>query len=355
MENLNKIALDAFNGKLKNGDIPKELFDFNYSRLLEAVDDGFGQIKYGEPNYEFNQELKHNAAVFTAFKNHQQTGAIVEALTDENGNQRSKSEFLKAAKKISKTYNEQYLEVEHFNATRAARSAALFKDAEATKDVYENLEYLPSRSANPRKEHKVYYGIIKPVDDPIWDTIMPPNGHFCDCGVRKTRKEATTEEVEPLKPVPGIVGNPGKSGKLFSSSHPYVTNTSKSGKQNVKKKLETLERDYIKTAAKDFADKKLTAKKFKNAAFEKQLSISKKSAKQLIENDHKHYNEKNLLVYDLDIVVASAELVSSVEGENNTLHYLKFKLKKENSYVLVKEVKGKFYIQSILDKDQYNG
>lgn len=44
-------------------------------------------------------------------------------------------------------------------------------------------KYMPSSSANQRKDHKQWYGIVLRYDDPWWRTHEPPNGWGCKCGV----------------------------------------------------------------------------------------------------------------------------------------------------------------------------
>ena len=61
------------------------------------------------------------------------------------------------------------------------------------------FRYVPSYSENRREEHKKWYNIILPADDPFWETHYPPNGWGCHCGIvshserevaRMTREQA---------------------------------------------------------------------------------------------------------------------------------------------------------------------
>lgn len=66
-----------------------------------------------------------------------------------------------------------------------------------TKEILPYLQYMPSVSTNKRDEHKKYYGLVRPVDDPIWQSIFPPNGFGCKCWVKqltKTRAEKILNE-----------------------------------------------------------------------------------------------------------------------------------------------------------------
>lgn len=67
------------------------------------------------------------------------------------------------------------------------------------------FRYVPSSSANPREEHKQWYNLVLPADDPFWKTHYPPNAWRCKCGVVSVSKRELErlkgEESEGLYPV----------------------------------------------------------------------------------------------------------------------------------------------------------
>lgn len=63
-----------------------------------------------------------------------------------------------------------------------AFAAGQWQRLQATKKTFPYLEYRPSLSTHKRDEHKAYYGIIRHIDDPIWQSIFPPNGFGCFLG-----------------------------------------------------------------------------------------------------------------------------------------------------------------------------
>lgn len=228
---------DYFDGEMEAGDIHHKLWEATYREIGNGILEGGGKIKYNTEDIALINELKTNAAVFAAFKNHAQSKALVDLLIDENGKKRSWTDFRKSAAKIDEKYNRQWLEAEYNYSIRAARSAVQWKEFERTKDLYPNLEYMPSRSANPRETHKEYYGIIKPIDDPIWDKIMPPNGWGCKCPVRKSRGEVTQESIDPVDQIPGIPGNAGKAAQIITPDHPMVQNATPEERKSIKEQL----------------------------------------------------------------------------------------------------------------------
>ncbi|WP_304333714.1 phage minor head protein [Conchiformibius steedae] len=53
------------------------------------------------------------------------------------------------------------------------------------------LRYNPSAADHKRDSHKRYYGLVLPVQHPIWQQIFPPNGYGCQCSVSQlTRQQA---------------------------------------------------------------------------------------------------------------------------------------------------------------------
>ena len=74
---------------------------------------------------------------------------------------------------------------------RTARAAGEWQRIQRTKAGLPFLLYELGPSENHRPEHVRREGIIRPVDDPIWEVWYPPNGWGCKCRVRQiTRREA---------------------------------------------------------------------------------------------------------------------------------------------------------------------
>ncbi len=55
--------------------------------------------------------------------------------------------------------------------------------------------YVASSSKEPRDEHRKWYNLVLPHDDPFWKTHRPPNGWGCKCGL----VNHSAREVERLK------------------------------------------------------------------------------------------------------------------------------------------------------------
>jgi hypothetical protein len=189
--------------------------------LNKAVDNAFGSLDYKHPDYNFVNELKYNNGVFAAFKTHRQQNDLAGFLLDDEGSPRSFHQFEKACRPTLEGYNKNWLQTEYVTATNRARFAANFKAFERNKHVAPNLEWLPSRSAEPRSSHRDFYGVVLPMDDPFWQEHHPGDEYNCKCGIQQTSKPVKKPKKTDSKPHPGLEGNPAKTEQLFSFNHAY--------------------------------------------------------------------------------------------------------------------------------------
>lgn len=130
----------------------------------------------------------------------------------------------KADKALLKDYervlNRRLKTIYHTNK-QTAYAASKWERIQKTKDFLPYLQYLPSASVNKRDGHKAYYGIVRPVDDPIWQSIFPPNGFGCKCSVKQITKSKAeqlgitdNETIEKL-PTPDFDSNFDRLGSLL--------------------------------------------------------------------------------------------------------------------------------------------
>lgn len=178
-----------------------------------------------EPDDAFLQTIKTNNEVFAAFRTHRMQNDIAKRMVDDKGELKSFSQFARDVRPYTDHQNRQWLRTEYNTAVIRAHQAADWKQFEAEKDVLPNLEWMPSTSPNPGKDHQTYWGTILPIDHPFWDQHRPGDRWNCKCSLRNTDVEPTlvpepgTGNDEPNR---GLENNPGKDGKLFSDKHPYM-------------------------------------------------------------------------------------------------------------------------------------
>lgn len=81
-------------------------------------------------------------------------------------------------------------------------SAGQWQRIQQTKEFLPYLQYMPSLSVKKRDNHKAYYGLVRPADDPIWQSIFPPNGYGCRCWVKQlTKRQAEAIMFQQAKDV----------------------------------------------------------------------------------------------------------------------------------------------------------
>ena len=228
----------------KTGDIHPKLFNITYQTFNKAIDNGFGLVKWGEPDWDFINELKTNNAVFAAFKTHHLQKDVVALLHDGKGQAKSFNAFRKDCEPIIGQYNRTWLQTEHNTALKRARVARQFKEYERNSDLYANLRWVPSTAAHPREGHQPFYGQVWPYSDTFWAHHMPGSLWGCQCGIEPTDEKPSNEpwETDTVVPDKGLGGNPVKTGKLFSDDNSYRANTTKGEAKAINKVMDGLMR-----------------------------------------------------------------------------------------------------------------
>lgn len=208
--------------------VSKPLFDITNKSLQQGIDKSFS-VEFGKSDPEFINQFKTNAAVFAAFKTHEQGNEIVAQLIDENGELRSFDKFRKAVLNgttIKQDYSINWLRTEYNMAVRSARMAEKIKGYKKTAHLYPNLKYLPSTAATPRDAHKHYYSptpVILPIEHPWWIKHMPPSDWGCECDVTNTDEPVTgvPGDDEAINPV--FANNPAETAEFINlKEHPMV-------------------------------------------------------------------------------------------------------------------------------------
>ena len=171
----------------------------------------------------FKERLTASTDVFSAFRVHTQAQHMAELLTDENGRRLPFKEWAEKVQPYVNHQNRAWLRTEYDTATRRAHDEADWQRFQEDRDIYPNLEWVRTTSANPGKDHQPFWGTVLPIGDEFWTEHRPGDRWNCKCSLRQTDREPTeTPRVsgQEYAPAPGLSAKPG-SGEVFSEDHVY--------------------------------------------------------------------------------------------------------------------------------------
>lgn len=174
----------------------------------------------------FLEQVRHNNEVFSAFRTHRMQNEIARQLLDGKGQLKSYEQFRRDVAPLTGKYCDQWLNTEYNTAVIRAHRAADWKHFETEKDVYPNLRWMQTTSAEPDPVHMNFWSsrLTLPVDDPFWDHHHPGERWGCKCTCEQTDEPVNDLGVHddiPDTASKGLHGNPGQTGQLFSEDHPY--------------------------------------------------------------------------------------------------------------------------------------
>ncbi len=199
---------------------------------------------------EFIEQLRTNNAVFSAFRTHRMQNDVARQLIDEKGKLKPFDRWMRDIKGMTDHYVRNWLQTEYSTAVIRAHQAADWKHFEQEADVLPNLRWMPTTSPNQDPLHRQYWEkkLTLPVGHPFWDEHRPGDRWNCKCSLKQTDEPANDEMVRNLYPVPkqpGLDNNPGKDGKLFADSHPYIANAYPGAKEAVRAVTDIQGVDFI--------------------------------------------------------------------------------------------------------------
>lgn len=194
--------------------------------MNEAAVEGISQSRagYNPKDEDFYNALRHSNEVFSTFKVHTFGVEMASKLFDNKGNLRSFDEWTKATIGIASHQVGSWLETEYNTAIIRAHQAADWQEFVRNKDIFPNLRWMMTTSPDPEDTHKHYWmtGLTLPIDDPFWNKHYPGDRWNCKCSLEATADPIVRPaDIKEEKPQRGLDTNPGKTGELISSTHPY--------------------------------------------------------------------------------------------------------------------------------------
>lgn len=234
LKQLKTLLADIQSGIVDEQELPEDLYYAIADYLKAALYKGFGgtlaEFEGTEAENLLN-ELRDNVYMFSAAKTYQQVKEMKDALYGEDGELRSFQDFKDEATAIFEKYNVDpdgngYLATEYNTAVSMSTNAQLWNRIEDQKKILPMLEY--STFGDACDICAPLNGLTAPVDDPVWNTVMPDNHFNCKCTVlqRDDTYQATPDRSEIVDGVHEHMDdefkmNPGKDGYIFSPEHPY--------------------------------------------------------------------------------------------------------------------------------------
>lgn len=207
-------------------EVEENLFQETRQIFNKAISEGYANAAEKDvplPDDAFREAILHSADVFSAFRTHRMQKDIAAQMIDDDGQVKPFQKFVRDVSPYIEHRNRAWLQTEYDTAIIRAHNAAEWKMFEQEKDVFPNLEWIQSTSPDPGADHMIYWGTIRPVDDPFWSEHKPGDRWNCKCKLRQTDKNATAvpESDGKSDPMRGLESNPAKSEELFSDKHPY--------------------------------------------------------------------------------------------------------------------------------------
>ena len=214
-----------------------ELINRTYEELEKGAATGYGKKwkKFNSTNSDTVKKIQQNLYVFSSAKTYQQLEEMNSFLVDEKGKIRTYSEFKRKVDVVNKKYNRNYLQAEYQTSKRSAQATRQWETYQKDAGLFPNLKYMTVEDNKVREDHVNLNTIIKPINDPFWDTHYPPNGFRCRCYVKQTTEKTTTKKIT-TNPDKGFANNVGKTKEVFNTEHPYFT-MPKEAKKSVEEQL----------------------------------------------------------------------------------------------------------------------
>ena len=196
--------------------VDSDLYDSYSTNLRKAVDEVF----HGADS-EIAIQMRGNVTRFAAYK--------AAMATNDIKNEIQSTGSLTDAKQVLRAYNT-YQATEYATTVARARTGEQWDKFMQPDNIriFPNIKWLPSRSANPREAHRLFWNRIWPKKDPFWNTNFPGNIWNCKCDWEETMEDATDKTSESETPdntsQAGLDTNPGDKGEIFSDQNSYVAN-----------------------------------------------------------------------------------------------------------------------------------
>ena len=360
-----------------SSEVEEGLWQEVYRILSEASDTGLAESG-SAVSTGFRRQVAYHTAAFSAFKVHRMQNDIAARLHDSNGILKPFKQWLNDVQSMLDHHTGSWLRTEYDTAVIRMHQAADWQRFEEDADILPNLEWMPSTSAHPGADHRLFWGTVLPVNDSFWSRHRPGDRWNCKCWLKNTDAPATKVpdggDSPKDRPSPGLDNNPGVDGKLFGDSHPYMANAYPGAEKAVRKFMaeKVKEGTVIKVEAEAPALEKVKMRRkeiqreaeslkgtsITNKEFDKEITVSGKSVKEWLNQPFERYAAKNEMLLNLPSVMSHAVYKGWTPYHKVNPMYVKshiFETVVEDmkAWIIVREdVDGNMILHSISDSDK---
>lgn len=224
--------------------LDKWLTQFFADTLWQDTIKGFGKslddLDFDTPDYLMLRKLQEDVWHFSAAKNYSQLRALTDALTDQDGQLRSYSQFKKAAFEINGTHVNAWLKAERNLAIVSSQAAAKWVRIEEDKEVLPLLYFDAIIDDGTTEICRNFNGILLPFDHPFWDLYYIPN-HYGERSDIIQKDDGRITDIATIvypEKIPAMFQtNLAKKLKVFPPDHPYYIGMPENMKEQAQKWL----------------------------------------------------------------------------------------------------------------------
>jgi phage putative head morphogenesis protein, SPP1 gp7 family len=245
----------------------RDLLDETYRVFHKALDRGL----IHEVPEQLTSSLEQNVFIFSGFKTYNELKEVSLLLKGEDGGFKSFEKFKEDVLSIDNTYNRSYLQAEYNYAVQSTQMAVKWNDFQQDADHYD-LQYRTAGDDKVREEHQALDGTTLPVNDPFWDSYLPPLDWNCRCTtvqvlkdkypVSNSKDSIAKGEAATAKPKQKMFRfNPGKELKIFPNKHPYYKSAEN---KLIRKKIDQLQPEQFETIPTDKGKVRISNKQQKH-------------------------------------------------------------------------------------------
>jgi len=186
------ILKGIYEGEISVLNMDDLLFEFTFDQLMKVTDTGFKKGQMILNKQAIYDGFRKNINEFSGAKTVSEYWTLQTNVFNEDGTKRAFTAFADIAKEINSQYNQTWLLTEQNTAFAQAQTADQWVRTQEMKDTFPMLQYQTIGDERVRPEHRLWDGVIRPVNDEFWNTRIPPNDWNCRCTVIRLRRGETT-------------------------------------------------------------------------------------------------------------------------------------------------------------------